>query len=167
MHPMLLLPMWSVSTSKLESIVDAGACKAKSKLGHHPSLDEVADQFSDFSRRRENLSWSHLAKLPNLRRKAKGRSCLSPAPGTSFLYFPSATDLSLRTFSVIGSNLEGRAMPNPEYFRLLADRTLAIAMKTSDSELAHRLAVKAADYLDEAQALEESPPPAPRKTASG
>jgi hypothetical protein len=59
-------------------------------------------------------------------------------------------------------------MPNPEYFRLLADRTMAIAMKTSDSELARRLTVKAADYLDEAQALEESPPPstAPRKTAS-
>ena len=68
---------------------------------------------------------------------------------------------------MIGSNLEGRAMPNAEYFRLLADRTLASAMKTSDSELARRLTVKAADYLDEARVLEESPPPAPRKTASG
>ena len=58
-------------------------------------------------------------------------------------------------------------MANSEYFRLLAERTMAIAMKTPDSDLARRLTVKAADYLDEAQALEESPPPAPRKTASG
>jgi hypothetical protein len=93
---------------------------------------------------------------------------LKRCAGNFLFVFPSATDLLLRTFNVIGSNLEGRAMPNPEYLRLLADRTLAIAMKTSDSELARRLTVKAADYLDldEARALEESPPPTPRKTAS-
>jgi hypothetical protein len=51
---------------------------------------------------------ANIAKLPNLlrRRRAEGVSCAPVTRGFLF-YFPPATDLSLRTFGIIASNLEG------------------------------------------------------------
>jgi hypothetical protein len=51
------------------------------------------------------------------------------------------------------------AVPKPEYFRQLAERMLAVAMKTDDLKLAELLTTRAGEYLDEAMALEATNPP--------
>jgi hypothetical protein len=45
-------------------------------------------------------------------------------------------------------------MAEPENLRQLAERMLALAMKTEDEELAQLLATRASQYLDRARALE-------------
>ena len=49
-------------------------------------------------------------------------------------------------------------MANPEHLRLMAERMMTLAKKTSDLELARKLTVKASDYLDQAHMLEAARP---------
>ena len=49
------------------------------------------------------------------------------------------------------------AMPNQ--LRLMAERTLALAKKADDQRLIEWLSIRAAEYLEEAQALETASPP--------
>jgi hypothetical protein len=49
-------------------------------------------------------------------------------------------------------------MAEPENLRQLAERMLALAMKTEDEELAQLLATRAGEYLDQARALEVATP---------
>jgi hypothetical protein len=50
-------------------------------------------------------------------------------------------------------------MAVPNQLRLMAERTLALAKKVHDHKLIEWLSVRAAEYLDEAQALEAATPP--------
>ena len=50
-------------------------------------------------------------------------------------------------------------MTEPEHLRQLAERMLALAMKTDDPKLAELLATMAGQYLDEARTLEATKPP--------
>jgi hypothetical protein len=49
-------------------------------------------------------------------------------------------------------------MANPEHLRMMAERILALAIKSSNEEVARGLPVKACEYLDQAAALEGARP---------
>ena len=50
-------------------------------------------------------------------------------------------------------------MAIPNQLRLMAERTLALAKKADDQRLIEWLSIRAAEYLEEAQALETASPP--------